>query len=191
MPQRILVLGIGNPLVGDEGIGVRVAEELMTSWRFPEHVDVIDAGTMGMSMLGLFSEYDRIVVIDAVDGTGEPAGTILRMDPDGLAPNQVLHSLHDLKLADVLQAASLTGVEPDVEFVGIQVEEMAELVTELTPALEASIPHAVEEVLRVLADLGVLAESTDVDDPAAHVIRAIRTRERMLDATDTEAHDHS
>ncbi len=187
--ERILVIGIGNPLVEDEGVGVRVAEELMTRHQFPDSVVVMDAGTMGMGMLQLFKEHDRLVVIDALDGSGEPAGTVVRMDPADLAGSQVMHSLHDVKLSDVLEAADFMGHRPDVEFVGIQVASMRELVTELTPEVERAVPEAVSTVLDLLADLGVTVgerETRSADDRGARaiadarVIRAIRTREEML-----------
>ncbi len=166
-------------MVEDEGIGVRVAETLMSDYRFPSGVEVMDAGTMGMGMLGIFREYEHVVIVDAVDGTGEPPGTIVRMSPEDIAPSQVLHSLHDVKLADVLQAATLMGVDPHVEFVGVQVASMREMVLELTPPVEAAMPAAVEAVFAILADLGIRAEPGSETNPDASVIRAIRTREDM------------
>jgi hydrogenase maturation protease len=170
--MRVLVLGIGNPLVEDEGVGVRVAEALMEEWTYPEDVAVVDAGTMGMSMLGLLSEAEHVVVIDAVDGTGATPGSVVRMTPEEIATSQVLHSLHDMKLADVLAAAAMTGVEPHVEFVGIQVGSMRELVTDLTVEVEAAIPEATAEVLRILDDLGVGVTPRSGDHEGARVIRA-------------------
>ncbi len=175
--DRVIVMGIGNPLVGDEGVGVRVAEVLMSSRSFPDGVDVIDAGTMGMGMLGLFREYGRVIVIDAVDGTGEPPGTLVRMSPEEIAPNQVLHSLHDVRLADVLEAVAFTGADPHVEFVGVQVGMMEPMVTDLTPAVEAAVPAAAEEVLRILEGFGIETEPRTGPHASADVIRAIRTRE--------------
>ena len=177
-------MGIGNPLVGDEGVGVRVAEALMTAYEFPEGVDVIDAGTMGMGMIGLLRDYEHVVIVDAVDGTGEAPGAIVRLTPEEIAPSQVLHSLHDVKLADVLQAAAFAGVEPDVTFIGIQIESMVTLVTELSPAVEKAIPTAVAEVLEHLERLGVTVAPAGKERADARVIRAIRTRESMRPSGD-------
>ena len=111
--ERVLVMGIGNVLMKDEGLGCRIAEELVARFEFPDNVDVIDSGTMGMSILNLFGEYDFLLVVDAVDGTGHPPGTVIRLDPEDIAPNQVMHSLHDMRFADVLQAAELIGCRPE------------------------------------------------------------------------------
>ena len=76
-PERIAVMCIGNTLMLDEGVGPRVAEELLSRFSFPEHVDVLDCGTMGMSLLSVMRRYDVILVVDAVDNTGHPPGTVL------------------------------------------------------------------------------------------------------------------
>ncbi|TLM74908.1 MAG: hydrogenase maturation protease, partial [Actinobacteria bacterium] len=121
-PQNVTILGVGNPLVGDEGVGIRAVEELLRLFDFPANVTVMDAGTMGMSILGLVRGADYLVVLDAVDGTGHDPGTVVLLKADDLASSQVMHSLHDMRLVDVLQTAALTGRMPDADFVGVQVE---------------------------------------------------------------------
>jgi hydrogenase maturation protease len=176
--ERITVMGIGNPLMRDEGIGVRVVEVLMTTLAFPANVTLVDAGTMGMTILNLFQDCDYMLVVDAIDGTGEAPGTVVRLSPEDLSPNQVMHSLHDVRLVDVLQTAMLMGLEPKVDCVGIQIEDMSELSIGLTPALEASVPDAVAAVLTVLAERGITPTPRDEAEagPDAQVLRAIRTR---------------
>ena len=110
--ERITVMGIGNPLMRDEGVGVRVIEVLMSVFEFPDNVTLVDAGTMGMTILNLFQDCDYMLVIDAIAGTGEEPGTVVRLSAEDLAPNQVMHSLHDVRLVDVLQTAMLMGLEP-------------------------------------------------------------------------------
>lgn len=157
-------MGVGNPLMRDEGVGVRVAEVLETWFRFPQGVEVVDAGTMGLGILNMFRGVDRLLVIDAVDGTGLTPGTVVRMTPEELAPNQVMHSLHDVRLVDVLEAAELTGCRPDAEFVGVQVARIEQFVEGLTPEVEAAVPRAAAAALRVLAEHCVTWEPA----PGAH-----------------------
>ncbi len=175
VPERITVLGIGNPLVKDEGVGVRVAEILMSALRFPDNVAIIDAGTMGMAILNLFRDCDYMLIVDAVDGTGQPPGTVIRMSPEDIAPNQVRHSLHDTRFIDVLEAAELIGARPEAECIGIQVAQMSEIEIGLTPEVEAAVPAAVEAVLTVLAERGVSASPSSGPDVGASVLEAIRT----------------
>ncbi len=179
MADRILILGIGNPLMSDEGAGVRVAELLMNAYEFPEGVDVVDAGTMGLGMLHMFRGVDLMIVVDAIENTGHSPGTVVRLTPEGLAPNQILHSLHDIRFIDVLQAAEMTGMRPEAECVGIQVGSMEQWKTELTPEVEAALPVAVDAVLTILAERGVTPDMrTGAADDGA-IIGAIRSKEEM------------
>jgi hydrogenase maturation protease len=175
MPERITIMGIGNPLMRDEGIGVRVVETLGADLAFPENVTLVDAGTMGMGILNLFQDCDYMLVVDAVDGTDEPPGTVVRLSPEEIAPNQVMHSLHDVRLIDVMAAAQLMGVHPSVECVGIQVADMSGMEIRLSPQVEAAIPAAVGAVLAVLAERGVFAEPRDEASVDSRVLEAIRT----------------
>lgn len=153
---RILVLGIGNILMMDEGVGNRIATTLEQNYLFPDDVDVMDAGTMGLGMMHLFRDVEFVLVADAVDGTGHPAGTVVRVSPEDFAPNQVLHSLHDVRFVDVLRACQLIGISPEAECVGVQVENMSppELTIGLTEPVEAAVPRAVAAVLYVLEEHG-------------------------------------
>jgi len=156
-PERILVMGIGNVLMKDEGVGCVIAEELAARYDFPPNVGITDSGTMGMMILNLFREFDFILVVDAVDGTGYAPGTVVRLSPEDIAPNQVSHSLHDTRFVDVLEAAELIGVRPEAHCVGVQVQDMApaELTIGLSePVLEA-VDVAIDAVLTVLAERGV------------------------------------
>lgn len=179
MTERILILGIGNPLMTDEGVGVRVAELLMGGYEFPEGVEVVDAGTMGLGIINLFRDRDLVIVVDAVDNSGHEPGTVVLMTPEELAPAQVMHSLHDVRFVNVLEAAALTGVEPQAICVGIQIASMEQWVTELTPAVEEALPSAVAAVLDILAMRGVEPRPVEGGTVDAEIIAAIRTRARM------------
>jgi hydrogenase maturation protease len=169
-------MGIGNPLVKDEGVGIRVIETMMSTLAFPENVALVDAGTMGMGILNLFQACDYLLVIDAVDGTGEPAGTVVRMTPQEMAPNTVKHSMHDMRLVDVLEAAMLMGTMPQVDCVGIQILDMDGIAIGLTPAVEAAVPRAVEAALAVLAERGVHAMLSDASSDEGRVLSSIHER---------------
>jgi hydrogenase maturation protease len=157
---RVLVLGIGNILMMDEGVGNRIATDLLANYRFPDDVQVMDAGTMGLGMMHLFRGVEFLLVADAIDGTGHPAGTVVRISPEDFAPNQVMHSLHDIRFVDVLNAAKLIGIMPEADCIGVQVENMSppELTIGLTKTVEDAVPRAIAAVLYVLEERGVTAE---------------------------------
>jgi len=159
--ERVLVMGVGNPLMRDEGVGNAVVDLLQRYYRAPENLRFVDAGTMGMSILNLFRDVDYLLVIDAVQGTGEPPGTVVLMSPDDIAPNQVLHSLHDMRLVDVLQAAELLEMRPAADFVGVEVAEIVHMQPGLTTAVEAAVPRAAEAVVDLLARRGLALEPVE------------------------------
>jgi hydrogenase maturation protease len=171
--QRITVMGIGNPLVRDEGVGVRVIDTMISTLAFPDNVTLIDAGTMGMGILNLFQDCDYLLVIDAVEGTGEEPGTVVRMTPQEMAPNTIKHSMHDMRLVDVLEAAMLMGNLPEVDCIGIQILDMDEIEIGLTEAVEAAVPRAVEAALAVLAERGITAVPSDASNDDGRVLTSI------------------
>lgn len=153
----VLVLAVGNQLMRDEGVGPRVAEELWAHYELPEAAEVMDASTLGLGMLHVLRDREYVLIVDAIDGTGHPAGTVVRTTPANFAPNQILHSLHDVRLVDVLQAAELMGVSPETECVGVQIEDISppDFSVGLTAAVESAVPRAVAATLYLLAERGI------------------------------------
>jgi hydrogenase maturation protease len=172
--ERILVLGIGNPLMRDEGVGVRIVELLMSRYEWPERVEFVDAGTMGLGMLHLFRDIDYALVVDAIQGTGHEPGTMVLLNPEEIAPNQIMHSLHDVRLSNVLEAAELAGMSPKVECLGVQIEQMEAWVLELSPALSAMLEDGVQAVLDLLAEHGVTPVPRVSENMDATVIENLR-----------------
>jgi hydrogenase maturation protease len=187
--ERILVMGVGNPLMRDDGIGPRVVEMLLAGYKFPDNVEVVDAGTMSYMILDLFREIDRLVIIDALRETGHPAGTVMKMTPEEIAPNQVPHSMHDIALVDILQAADLLGSAPLAVAIGVQIDTIEEWVLELSPACEAAVPIAAAAVLDELAALGSPGVPNEEADVHAQIITALRSYAPMPEESGSEAGD--
>jgi hydrogenase maturation protease len=184
--ERILVMGVGNPLMRDDGIGPRVVEMLLAGYKFPDNVEVVDAGTMSYMILDLFRDIDRLVIIDAVRETGLPAGTVMTMTPEEIAPNQMPHSMHDIALVDILQAADLMGTAPAAVAIGVQIDTIEEWVLELSPACEAAVPIAAAAVLDQLTALGSPGVPNDEADVHAQIIAALRSYAPMPDDSNTQ-----
>lgn len=156
--ERIAVMGIGNTLMLDEGIGPAVIARLHEEYVFPDNVDVMDSGTMGMSILNLFGEYDYMLVVDAInDAENLKPGEVVSFPPEEIAPNTVLHGLHDMRFVDVLQSAEMLGWSPAAMCVGIQIKDIEpeELTEDLTPEVRAAIPTAIHAVVTLLGEIGV------------------------------------
>lgn len=197
MPEespRVLVLGIGNILMMDEGVGNRIATELEHNYRFPDDVRVMDAGTMGLGMMHLFRGVEFLLVADAVDGTGHPAGTVVRVSPEDFAPNQVMHSLHDVRFVDVLNAAKMIDIMPEADCIGVQVENMSpeELTIGLSEPVEAALPRAIAAVLYVLEERDVVADPApdgDSDLQAAVAAAKADVARRQAELRETSAEE--
>jgi hydrogenase maturation protease len=149
--RRVLILGVGNLLMGDEGIGVHAVREL-SKRALPSHVDVVDGGTAGLEILGLMEGYGRVVIIDAVDAGLEP-GSILRFGPQDVTLEDVdlPLSLHQERVLRVLELADYLGRNPaSVIIYGVQPEDMG-WSTELSPAVQARLDSLLDAVEKELS----------------------------------------
>ena len=147
---RILVLGIGNLLLRDEGIGIRVAEELK-KLELPEGVEVLDGGTLGLSLLNFFGNYEKVVIIDAVKGGKEP-GTIYKFDLvefiDNIDYPFSLSSMHDIDFVYAVKQIGREFYQLPEKMVVIGVEpESVDAGLELTETLKEKIPEIIKLVL--------------------------------------------
>ena len=156
--MRAAVFCVGNKLMLDDGIGPAVYDALLAGYEIPENVEVLDVGCMSMDMLHYVNDCDFVLAIDAVDGTGEPAGTIVRFHPDDMARGGMRTSLHELKLADLFDAALLLGYEAEGLCLGMQVLNMdpASFQIGLTEPVAAGLPLLVETCVAELAQRGFI-----------------------------------
>ncbi len=153
----IAILCIGNRLMLDDGAGPAVYDKLCSDYRFPSDIKLYDAGCMTMDLLPNVCKADYVIVVDAVDGTQEPPGTVFRFSPDDIAGHGAMQSLHDMSLSDLLASAALLGHEARGVCFGVQAENMspASFVEGLTPNVHAAIGLLVDSVLAELVSLGV------------------------------------
>jgi len=157
MKQQIGILCVGNILMQDEGVGPRVAQELIERYSFPDNVEVLDRGTLGMALLADLKRLDVVLLVDAVDNTGTAPGTVLTYLPEDIAPYEAFHGAHDTRFVDVLEAAALLGYNPQCHCIGVQVQDMNpdEYTIGLTPAVEAAIPFLIQCIISFLEKSGV------------------------------------
>jgi hydrogenase maturation protease len=155
--KQITVMGVGNVLLMDEGLGVRAVQELIARYDFPDNVRLVDGGVLGLSLTGVMMEADQVIVIDAVRGGDEP-GTIYRFTWEAKPAHiQYKDSLHQIDLMEAMGTLPLIGQAPEVLVVGVEYENIFDWGTELTPKVEKALPALVELVIAELAKLGVQA----------------------------------
>ncbi|MCV6636184.1 HyaD/HybD family hydrogenase maturation endopeptidase [Candidatus Albibeggiatoa sp. nov. NOAA] len=159
--MQIVVMGVGNILLTDEGIGVRAAEYLMKHYDYPDNVTILDGGTMGMELLGHIVDIDLLIVLDAV-ASDKPAGTVVSMEGDEI-PRFFASKLspHQVGIADVLAAADLVAKSPKRILLFGVVPENLELSTELTPTVAEKLPIIVNNVIDTLQQQGIELQKTN------------------------------
>jgi len=156
--MSILVLGLGNILLTDEGVGVHVVESLLERYIVPDGVDVVDGGTSGMDMLDMMTDRDHIVIVDAVR-TGAPPATVVRLAEDEVpAFFRTKISPHQLGLSDVLATLTIMDKEPGgITLIGVVPVDMGTALA-LSPAITEKVPEMVDLVVAELAALGAPPE---------------------------------
>ncbi|CAM2059907.1 hydrogenase maturation protease [Desulfovibrionales bacterium] len=156
--MRLLVMGVGNILLSDDGAGIYAVQELEKEvW--PPNVTMLDGGTFTQDIYHIFEGFDELIVLDVVHARHTP-GTIYRLTEDDLIKNEDQRlSLHDIDLLDSLYMADLIGKRPKMRVLGIQPENFTTWNIGLTPTLQKAFPKFVEaarqEVLATLAEHGI------------------------------------
>jgi len=154
--QKVLVLGVGNLLLRDEGVGIHAIRALLDDYFIPEGVEVIDGGTAGMELLSFLVGVHRVILLDAVKAGGLP-GSLIRLEDEEIPTFfRRKWSPHQVGLADVLAVLKLTGERPcHITLWGIEPARM-ELGLELSESVFPQVSVLVERVVEELRKLGYL-----------------------------------
>lgn len=143
--NKILILGIGNYLMADEGLGVHLAKRI-SGEELPEGIDVLDGGTGGFHLLEYFEQYERVIIIDATLD-GKPAGTVRLIKPKFASDFPQAMSTHDIGLKDLVGALQLLGTMPEIDLYVVSIESIQEQGIELSPVISDSIDHLIETII--------------------------------------------
>ncbi len=146
--MKTAVLGVGNILLSDEGIGVRAVEALGERYELPADVEIIDGGTMGLDLLPFIEHKERLLIVDAVN-IGEPPGTIAVIEGDDIPKFLAIKmSVHQIGLPEMLSAAKIMGILPrEMCLVGIQPKTM-----ETGVLFSDEIENSFERLMKAVTD---------------------------------------
>ena len=163
--NEVTILGIGNVILRDEGFGVRVAEYLDKHYEFPETVQIVDGGTLGIELTQYVTGTEKLLVIDSINGGAEPGTTFRFHNDDVMEHFQDKLSAHEVGIQDVLGLLTVTGHKiPDVAVIGAQPYDV-EAGVELSEGMMALLPQMVEQALTELKNWGIEPVKRDkVDD---------------------------
>lgn len=160
-----LVIGVGSPLMGDDGLGLAALEALRAGWTFEPEIELMDGGTWGMNLLPFIESSARVLILDAIRA-GRAPGSFVRLEGDEI-PRFFATKLspHQIDLKEVLALAELRGTFPEqVIVVGLE-PAVIEMSASLSDAVRAGLPGLIAHVLGQLEHWGYLATPTGIREP--------------------------
>ena len=157
--KKILILGVGNILLTDEGFGVRAVEYLETHYRWPERVRLMDGGTQGLMLMPELLECDFLVVLDVVLGPEAP-GTVYLLEGEDLRKSLSFRdSMHQTDLLDTLITCHMAGHRPEAVVIGLQPFDYKTMQVGLSPQAQALLPEFCRKAGEEMARRGIVAEA--------------------------------
>jgi len=151
--KSFLILGVGNYLMGDEGVGVHLIQE-MAKIDLPEYLDILDGGTGGFLLLSCFEAYKSVIFVDAtMDGKDE--GTISLIRPKFASDFPSALSVHDVGLKDMIEAVYLMEAKPDIHLFTISIKEITPMTVDLNSNVKNAIPDTIQQILKLIEKLHI------------------------------------
>lgn len=147
MKKKTLVLGVGNLLLKDEGVGIHIIRALEKTL-LPAHVTLMDGGTGGLHLIGWLIGYERIILVDATLDH-RPPGTIRLIRPTYASDYPPLMSAHEIGLKDMIEAMMLTDDLPEIHLLVISVADLETVEIALSPEVETALPEAIRYIRRL------------------------------------------
>lgn len=149
--SKILVLGLGNLVLKDEGVGIHAVQRMQRD-TLPEDIDILDGGTGGIFMIGTLQQYDHVIMIDATLDTNPP-GTVRRLKPKYSTDYPRLMSAHEIGLKDMIDAMIVQDHIPDIDLVIVSARDVQEIGMELSPPVEKALPKIMDTVSEIIQEL--------------------------------------
>lgn len=164
MKKHILILGVGNELLTDEGFGIRAVEYLRRHYVWPDNVRLMDGGTLGVLLMTEIMDCDMLVVLDVVDGRETP-GTMYVLQGDDLRQSlNFKNSMHQLDIPDTLITCRMSGHPVEAVVFGMQPFDIQSMRYGLTPQAEERLPVFCRNVVAELAERGVVVAVSRTDN---------------------------
>jgi hydrogenase maturation protease len=152
--KQIMILGVGCILYSDEGFGVRIVQEMEKRYAFSENISLVDGGVLGVNLLGVISQPDHLIVVDAIRNRGNP-GDLYRLEGEQIPERiRAKNSLHQVDLLEALTLCQALDKVPETVILGVEPEDIETLGVELTPTTRAKVDPVINLVLAELDRLG-------------------------------------
>lgn len=150
-PKDLLILGVGNLIMGDEGVGIHTIREI-DKLTLPPGVETLDGGTGGFHLLSYLEEFSKVIIVDA-SMDGKPAGTISLIKPKYSKDFPKSLSVHDIGLKDLVESVEILGKMPEIFLVTVSIQEIVPMTMELSEPVAKSIKGVIQKIEEILETL--------------------------------------
>lgn len=154
MRKKILVLGIGSPIMCDDAIGLRVLKELSNMGL--DGVDLVEACTSGLDLIEIMLGYEKVIIVDAIMNSGNPPGSIIVLGTDAFSDSVHGTNPHEANVATTIELGKTLEPErfpKNIVFIAIEVIDIFTLSETMTPEIEAVLPKAITAVLEQIKQI--------------------------------------
>lgn len=159
--SKITVIGVGNILFTDDGIGVYAAKYLETNYCFEPAIDIIDGGTLGFNLMHYFSQYDHVILLDTLS-IDEVAGSIYHLPSDVLLGlGDTRKTVHEVEVTQMIELASLMDARADISVLGMIPSDIQTVAMELSPIAKERFGVFIQTLLSILEKAGITAMQKD------------------------------
>ena len=173
--KSIVIVGIGNILFKDEGVGCYAGKYLESNYDFFPAVEIIDGGTLGFKLMTYYQSYDKVVIIDTVSAKGAP-GTVCRLSAEelmGLGTER--QTAHEVEVVEMLEICSLLDRMAEVSVIGMLPEDIESVNIGLTKSIADAFPALIAETLKELEQEGIIARPKAEETTLQAIIEAYNT----------------
>lgn len=155
---KIAVIGIGNILFKDEGLGIYATEFLKINYEFSPQIDLIDGGTLGMNLIHYYQSYDHILLLDTISVEEDAeAGSVYCLNSETLQGlGNYRKTAHEIEVLQTLELGALVGEMAEIEVIAMVPEDMHSVVIDLSQTVQSAMPLLINTVIKQLKSLGVV-----------------------------------
>ena len=150
--MRTIILGLGNPILSDDGVGNRVAQVLEDKLARRQDVTVMETSLSGLSLIDLLAGYDKAIIVDAIQTKEGKAGQVYRLAPDAFNNTRHASSPHDVNFATALELGNKLGIAMPKQIIvyAIEVSDTNSFGEEFTPKVKQAIPKCIKRIIKEL-----------------------------------------
>lgn len=147
--RKLLFLGLGNPILSDDAVGIRVVDKIKSIMGDSNGIDFVTGSVAGLRILDVIQGYDELVIVDAIEKGGEP-GTLYKIPIEDLEGTLHFTSLHSINLVTAIELGRKMSLKipKRISIYGIEVKNVVKFSEKMTPEVEESIPKNAEEIIR-------------------------------------------